>query len=152
MARIAIYDVNSYVLSSLAGLLLPAGSIPPIIPIQDIPEASNFPGSYIVYSVRSAPDPDQWWIHTDDVNYIIWNKDLGKIQDVQTALTDLLRRMDDTATQLNDFLTAAGRNDFTFLSFRIIGTQFPSPVDTEGGEMGQPFNFRYTYTINGGTV
>lgn len=152
MARIAIYDVNSYVMNRLSGLLLPVGTIPPIIPIQDIPESSNYPASYIVYSVRTAPEPEQWWISTDDVNYIIWNKDLGPIQDVQTALTDLLRRMDDSAKDINDFLAAQNKNDFTFLSFRVIGTQLPSPSGSEGGILGQPFNFRYTYTINGGTV
>lgn len=151
--RIAIYDVNDYILNQIPTLFgyTSTQQYKPILPIQDVPEAITFPGAYMTYSVRTSIDPNQWWISTDDVNFMIWDKALADIQDVQVALTNLFRRMDDSATDIMTYLSGIPRNDFTFLSFKMIGTMSPAPLTLEAERYGQPFNFRYTYMLNSGT-
>lgn len=148
---IAIYNVNDYVLNTIPSLFNYTSGLKPIIPIQDVPESITFPGPYITYNVRTTVDPNMWWMSMDDVVYTIWDQDLDNISPITVALTNLFRRMDESATDITEYLDGIASNDFTFHSFKIMSIMSPSPLTLEGERYGQPFNFRYTYMLNAGT-
>lgn len=147
---IAIYNVNNYILETIPTLFKYTTGNKPIVPIQDVPEAKDFPGPYITYSVRTTIDPNQWWVSTDDVIYMIWDRNLNNIQPIVNELIDIFRRMDESATDLNEYVDSINNDDFNYLSFQIVDTVFPNPVAGEGERYGQPFNFKYKYMVNSG--
>lgn len=157
--RKALYDVNEYLLRATpVGPMLgyPNDAAPtvlrPIIPVQQVPEFNSMDPEipYIVYSGRSMPMIDQWWISQDEITYTIWGNDLDTINDVAIELFDIFRRLDESADDINNYLQSIGRNDFRFHFVRVMGDFTPEAATTEGGRFGHPITFRYEYVNQAG--
>lgn len=107
----------------------------PIIPVQEIPEFNNLVGdkTYIVYSFETEEYGDDWWICRDNITFSIISRDYSKSIEIINYLIDVFRRMDESARDINNYLTDAIK--FKFFSTYINSVQSPAPTEEEGGRM-----------------
>lgn len=118
----------------------------PIYPVQQSPESNKSNLPFMTYTTRTTTFNDFWWRHVEDVAYTIWSTSIDTANETAAELIDLMRRMDDSAEELNDFTHSQGYDDFRFYYIRLISATSPSPTDSEGGRYGQPVTFRYEYS------
>lgn len=151
--RQPIYDFNDYLLNgtdvgTLLGWPNPQG-IRPIIPTQQQPEpnANVDDQPYIVYSFRTIHDPDMWWLHTDEVSYVIWGRSFDKLSEVANEIMDNARAMDDSAGDLMGYLISRGTEiEWKFHWVRVMASYSPEPASQEGGRLGWIITLRYEYS------
>lgn len=152
MSRDAVYDLNDYLLNAtpvggLLGWTNAPGEYRPIIPVQQQPEMNeeNPTNPYMVYVTRTSPGIEQWWISMDEVTYTVWGKTLGELTNVTNELMDILKRLDDSAQELDAYLRSVGRRDFDFYYVRVVSVFSPEATAQEAGRYGKPITIRYEY-------
>lgn len=151
--RLPIYDFNEYLLNAtdvgtLLGYPNPTG-LRPIIPTQQQPEPNdrNIVNPYIVYSFRTTTDPEMWWMHIDEVSYVIWGKSFDELAVIANEIMDNTRAMDESAGDLMDYLYSRGTGlDWRFHYVRLLGSFSPEPAGGEAGRLGWILTFRYGYS------
>lgn len=158
MARLAVYDVNDYVLNGTgAGALMgwpTQENIRPIVPAQQQPEMNemNPEHPYMVYRWRTTTETDTWWEHTDELNYVIWGKSYDQLAGVANELVDAFRALDQSAGDLNDYLRAnrPGGPEYIFHWVKVLASISPEPAGQEAGRIGWVVSIRYQYVpVNG---
>lgn len=154
--RSAIYDIRSFLWSELktAGILDENDyyadgfntALVPIIPAQQIPEFNNnLPGRpYIVYDLVARPYGEQWWISEEIVTFTIVSRSANQIQTMMNFMTDIFRRYDKSATDLN--LVLVPDSPFKFFYMFMEGSDPIEPFDNEGGFMSAPLSVQYAYS------
>lgn len=155
MKRLAIYDINDYLLNATpVGEMLGYSGVGlrPIIPVQQQPEMNeqNPTHPYIVYAGRSTPDPQQWWMHEDIITYMIWGKEQESLNEIANEIVDVLARLDTSANELNRYLASVNRTDFIFYYVQVTSVMTPEAANAEGGRYGKPLTFRYEYSKTAG--
>lgn len=156
-SRVAAFDVRSAMWAELqrVGLLDPqdyyADGLPdpivPIIPSQQVPELNNLLAgkTYLTYDIIQKNYGVQWWISEESMVLQIFSRDNKKILAISNFLTDLFRRYELSARDINDVAHAAN-SPFKFLYFRLESANPVQPFIDEGGNMGGDFAIAYTYT------
>jgi hypothetical protein len=78
-------------------------SIVPIIPVQQSPEMSQFLSGkkHIVYDKIGISYDDLWAICTEQVLFTVYSVDVLEIYEIRNFMTDMFRRMDDAAKDVN---------------------------------------------------
>ncbi len=151
MAELAVYEINDYLwgATNLRTIMeYPAGADRPFRPIQQIPESNTTIGSkpYIVYTVLTAPDPAFTDIHSDTILYVVWSETHSMGVKVTNEIIRHLRRGDESATLVNDYLRLNKRNSsHEFLTIAMNNVAFPDPVTQEGGLFGKPLSISARY-------
>lgn len=154
--KLAVYEFNDYILNGtgVGPLLGYTGTgLRPIIPLQQQPEFNkeNPKHPYIVYSWRTSIPDDAWWLHADEVSYVIWGKNLGELSAVAMELIDNCRALDESAGDVMDYFRARGTEiPFDFKYVRVMGSFSPEVAIAEGGRIGWLVTMRYVYTPNSG--
>jgi hypothetical protein len=94
-----IFDINEYY-SENVGM-----EIIPIIPIQQQPELNQFLSGkkHIVYDKIGSSYEDIWLICTEKILFTVYSTDIYDIYEVRNMMTDLFRRMDESARDVNKF-------------------------------------------------
>jgi hypothetical protein len=156
-SRVAAFDVRNAIWSQLqsAGLLNANDYIAdgfntplvPIIPSQQVPEFNNLlPGkTYITYDILQKHTGVQWWISEEVMVMQIVSRSNSQILSISNFLTDLLRRYELSAADINDVAHSAN-SPFKFFYFRLESANPIQPFIDEGGFMSGDFSFVYTYT------
>ena len=105
----------------------------PIIPSQQVPEFNNLlPNKlYMTYDSEILPIEEQWWIVHEIMNLMIVSPDYDQIVKVMNFLTDLLRRYDESATDVK--ASSILSNNFFFHYTAINRIKSPAPMKQEGG-------------------
>ena len=126
----------------------------PIIPTQQVPEFNNLlPGkTYITYDILQRNHGVQWWISDEDMVMRIISRSNTKILTISNFLTDLFRRYEKTAVDINSYLDS--QSPFKFLYFKLESSDPIQPFEDEGGYMSGDFAISYSYTrqVDQGTV
>lgn len=155
--KIAAFDVRNAMWEALknAKLLDPqdyyadgiSEPLIPIIPSQQIPEFNNLlPGkTYITYDIIQKNYGVQWWISEESMTMQIVSRSNSQILAISNFLTDLFRRYELSARDINDVAHLAG-SPFKFLYFRLETASPTQPFIDEGGYMSGDFSIVYTYT------
>jgi len=119
----------------------------PIIPSQQVPEFNNLlPGkTYMTYDIIQKPVGPQWWISEETMVMQIISRSNSEILTIINFLTDLFRRYDLSALDVNS-LAQSNNSPFKFFNFRIESANPVQPFIDEGGFMSGDFSFIYTYT------
>ena len=142
-SALAINDVKSYLWNQIvAQELLDANdyyadglSIPliPIIPAQQIPEFNNLlpAKTHIIYTYDMAAIPQNWWMMTDVINFMVVSPDYEKIQQLLNFMVDLFRRYDESAVNVQN--SSIISNTFLFHYTSVSTVISPEPLDEEGG-------------------
>jgi hypothetical protein len=105
----------------------------PIIPSQQIPEFNNLlPGkAYLVYESEIMPIEENWWIINELMSVMVISPDYDQINTIINFLTDLLRRYDNSATDIKQSNILS--NNFFFHYTSIHRIKSPQPMKQEGG-------------------
>ncbi len=93
--------------------------IVPIIPVQQSPEMNQFLSGkkHIVYDKIGMSYEDNWLICCEQILFTIYSTDVSEINQIRNYMTDMFRRMDDSARDIN--LWANLSNKFKFYSIFI---------------------------------
>lgn len=154
--KVAVYDVRSVLWSELqaANLLDPTdyyadGFIDPLIPIipaQQIPEFNNLlPGkTYIVYDVVQRNVGVGWWMSEETLTLDIVSTSAPQIQTMINFITDVFRRYDQSAREIN--LQISSTSPFKFHFFRLESADPVQAFASEGGFMNGLISITYAYT------
>ena len=99
--------------------------IVPIIPVQQSPEMNQFLSGkkHIVYDKIGLSYEENWAICCEQILFTLYSTDVSEINEIRNLMTDLFRRMDDSA---NDVNLTKSTNNLIFHSIHITET---SPIE-----------------------
>ena len=92
-----VFDPEEYYSESLGDVIIP------IIPVQQSPEMNQFLSGkkHIVYDKVGLSYEDNWLICCEQLLFTIYSTDVSEISEIRNLMTDLFRRMDDSARDIN---------------------------------------------------
>jgi hypothetical protein len=120
---IGLLEADDYYSDSLGS------SIVPIIPVQQSPEMNQFLSgkTHIVYDKIGMSYEENWAICCEQILFTIYSTDVSEINQLRNFMTDLFRRMDDSARDLN--LWGGVSDKFKFYSIFISEISPTSPSE-----------------------
>lgn len=100
----------------------------PIIPIQQQPELNQFLSGkkHIVYDKIGLSYEDIWLLACEKVLFTVYSTDVSDLYAVRNLMTDLFRRMDESARDVNRFKDEA---KIKFHSIHIVETSPITPSE-----------------------
>jgi len=155
-SKVAVSDVRNAIWTELqnAGLFHASdytatgftSPLVPIIPSQQVPEFNNLlPGkTYITYDIVQKNHGVQWWLSDESMIMQIVSRNNTQILTIANFLTDLFRRYEQSAADVNAERMAG--SPFRFLFFRLESANPVQPFIDEGGFMSGDIAIGYTYT------
>ena len=107
--------------------------IVPIIPIQQSPEMNQFLSGrkHIVYDKIGMSYEDNWAICCEQILFTIYSTEVSEINEIRNLMTDLFRRMDDSAKDANAYPGIS--NKFKFFSIFVADISPTSPSEELAG-------------------
>lgn len=107
--------------------------IVPIIPVQQSPEMNQFLSgkTHIVYDKIGMSYEENWAICCEQILFTIYSTDVSEINQLRNFMTDLFRRMDNSAKDLN--LWQGVSDKFKFYSIFISEISPTSPSEEVQG-------------------
>ena len=123
MVTIDIFNESDYYSDGLMDTIIP------IIPVQQSPELNQFLSGkkHIVYDKIGLSYEENWMICCEQVLFTIYATDISEINEIRNFMTDLFRRMDDSARDVNKW---SGISDqFKFFSIFLADISPVSPSD-----------------------
>lgn len=108
-----IFNEDDYYMDSINDVFVP------IIPVQQSAEVNQFLSGkkHIVYDKIGMSYEDNWLICCEQILFTIYATDVSEINQIRNYMTDMFRRMDDSARDLN--LWANLSNKFKFYNIFI---------------------------------
>lgn len=135
-----ILDSNNYYSDSIDE------AISPIIPVQQSSEMSHFLSGkpHIVYDKIGMSYEDNWLICCEQILFTIYSTDLSEINKIRNFMTDLFRRMDDSARDIN---RSGSLNDkFKFYSIFIADISPTAPSEEMQGFFATDITLEIKYS------
>ncbi len=110
-----LFDQEDYYSDNLGSEIIP------IIPVQQLPEMDQFLSGkkHIVYDKIGLSYEENWLICCEKVLFTIYSTDVTEIYEIRNLMTDLFRRMDDSA---NDVNISKASNNLIFHNVMIVET------------------------------
>lgn len=159
----AITVAPVYVLRSYAWALLKAnepdtwdeekyGGLVPIVPLNEEPELSEYPGPRIIYEFSNQETGSMYFRGRGSMTFAIRDHNYRRLTRTMNILQEALGRFDESARDVNDYserLKAATGTDFD-ISFGHIRTSFAesgTPEEEEGGMMVGIVNVSHSYFV-----
>jgi hypothetical protein len=123
----------------------------PITTPQQQPEFNALQKPYIVYSYTKVGSDDLYVLETETAAYTVYSTLEKDVRQVVNLLTAKLGRLDDSASDVNAYLsTVPGvSKEFDYKYISITSAQGPQPSASEGGRMDGLVVIRYAYTHYG---
>lgn len=125
-----IFNADDYYSDNIGEVLVP------IIPIQQLAEMNQFLSGkkHIVYDKIGATYDDIWLICNDQVLFTIYATSVNEIYEIRNLMTDLFRRMDLSAVNVNSW--AGSDSKFKFHSIYISDISPIAPSEELQGFFG----------------
>lgn len=143
-----LFNAADYTVSGFADPLVP------IIPSQQVPEFNNLlPGkTYITYDIIQKHHGVQWWISDESMIMQIISRSNTQILTIANFLTDLFRRYEQSAADIN--MEKMAGSPYRFLFFHLESANPVQPFIDEGGFMSGDISIGYSYTreVDEGTI
>ena len=94
-----IFDEDDYYSDNVGSAIVP------IIPVQQSPEMNQFLSGkkHMVYDKIGLSYEDNWLICCEQILFTVYSTDVSEINEIRNFMTDLFRRMDDSAKDINQF-------------------------------------------------
>mgnify|MGYP000559879775 FL=1 len=110
-----MFDQNDYYSDNLGTEIIP------IVPVQQLPEMDQFLNGkkHIVYDKIGMSYEENWLICCEKVLFTIYSTDITEIYEIRNLMTDLFRRMDESAKDVNSVKTT---NKLIFHNVMIVET------------------------------
>jgi hypothetical protein len=122
LSTIGIFDETEYYSDNLMSTIIP------IIPIQQQAELSQFLSGkkHIVYDKISAGYDTNWLICNEQFLFTIYSTDVSEINEIRNFMTDLFRRMDESARDINRWADLSDKFKFHSIYLADISATTPS--------------------------
>jgi hypothetical protein len=123
MLTVGIFDEDDYYSDSLRDTIIP------ILPVQQAPELNQFLSGkkHMIYDKVGLEYDDNWMICIEQVLFTIYSSEISDINEIRNFMTDLFRRMDDSARDIN--LWDGLSDKFKFYTIYISDISPTSPSD-----------------------
>lgn len=110
-----LFDQDDYYSDNLGSEIIP------IIPVQQLPEMDQFLNGkkHIIYDKIGLSYEENWLICCEKVLFTIYSTDITEIYEIRNLMTDLFRRMDESAKDVNSLKTT---NKLIFHNVMIVET------------------------------
>ncbi len=114
-----MFNQNDYYSDNLGSEIIP------IVPVQQLPEMDQFLNGkkHIVYDKIGLSYEENWLICCEKVLFTIYSTDITEIYEIRNLMTDLFRRMDQSAKDVN---STKQTNKLIFHSIFVMET---SPIE-----------------------
>jgi hypothetical protein len=122
LTTIGIFDETDYYSDNLMSTIIP------IIPIQQQAELSQFLSGkkHIVYDKISAGYDTNWLICNEQFLFTIYSTHVSEINEIRNFMTDLFRRMDESAHDINRWDDISDKFKFYSIYLADISATTPS--------------------------
>ena len=122
LTTVGIFDEADYYSDNLMSTIVP------IIPIQQQAEMSQFFSGkkHIVYDKISAGYDTNWLICNEQFLFTIYSTDVSEINEIRNFMTDLFRRMDESAHDVNRWADLSDMFKFHSIYLADISATTPS--------------------------
>lgn len=164
-----VYYINRYILEKISAMefIDPAQyktdlsdqedfQIPFMIPGQDLPEMTTVYDNdqfkdlaYCIYSVSHRSSPDEPYMFCGQVTYTFYNGDIDMLMGLADYLTELLRREDWSAGDINVFYREEAVYPWDFKWVNVLTSAGPAPTGDEGGRSSFMIVLRYDAIYEG---
>lgn len=134
-----IFDPDEYYSDNIGNEIIP------IIPVQQAPELNQFLSGkkHIVYDKISMSYDDIWLICNEKVMFNIYSTDIMDIYEIRNMMTDLFRRMDESAKDANSARTT---NKIKFHSIYVSEISPIQPSEELQGFLSGDFIIEVKYS------
>ena len=135
-----IFDEDEYYSDNLSQTIIP------IIPVQQSAEMNHFLSGkkHIVYDKVGMSYEDNWLICCEQILFTIYSTDVSEIVEIRNIMTDLFRRMDDSAKEVN---RSGSINDkFKFHSIYIADISPTEPSQEIQGFLSSDITLEVKYS------
>lgn len=138
-----MYDLRAHLWQELTSAGLFEGSeyysdnigeeLIPIIPVQQLPEMNQFLNgkTHIVYDKIGLSYEENWVVCCEQILFTIYSTDISEIAQIRNMMTDVYRRMDESANDLNREMVLS--NKFKFYSIFIADISPTTPSEELAG-------------------
>ena len=119
---IGIFDEDDYYSDNLNSVVIP------IIPVQQSPELNQFLSGkkHLVYDKVSSTYDTNWMICNEQLLFTIYSTDVSEINEIRNFMTDLFRRMDESARDINRWANVSDKFKFHSIYIADISATAPS--------------------------
>jgi len=126
--------------------------IVPIIPVQQSPEMNQFLSGkkHIVYDKIGLSYEDNWAICCEQILFTIYSTDVSEINEIRNLMTDLFRRMDDSARDANAYSGISSK--FKFFSIFVADISPTAPSEELSGFLSSDVILEVKYARHLGTT
>ena len=126
--------------------------IVPIIPVQQSPEMNQFLSGkkHIVYDKIGLSYEDNWAICCEQILFTIYSTDVSEINEIRNLMTDLFRRMDDSARDANAYSGVSSK--FKFFSIFVADISPTAPSEELSGFLSSDVILEVKYARHLGTT
>jgi len=117
-----IFDENDYWSDNLNENIIP------IIPVQQAPELNQFLSGkkHIVYDKISSTYDTNWMICNEQLLFTIYSVNVSEVNEIRNFMTDLFRRMDESARDINRWAEVSDKFKFHSIYISDISPTTPS--------------------------
>lgn len=117
-----VFDEDDYYSDNIGNAIVP------IIPVQQSPEMNQFLSGkkHIVYDKIGLSYEDNWLICCEQILFTVYSTDISEIHEIRNFMTDLFRRMDDSAKDINRFESLNDKFKFHSIFIADISPTAPS--------------------------
>jgi hypothetical protein len=140
LVEYGIFDEDEYYSDNLGHTIIP------VIPVQQSAEMNHFLSGkkHIVYDKVGLSYEDNWLICCEQILFTIYSTDVSEIAEIRNAITDLFRRMDDSAKDIN---RSGSINDkFKFHSIYIADISPTAPSEEIQGFLSSDITLEVKYS------
>lgn len=121
-------------------------TISPILPVQQAPEMSHFFSgkTHLIYDKIGMSYEDNWLICCEQILFTIYSTEVLEINKIRNFMTDLFRRMDDSARDINKYDELS--NQFKFYSIFIADISPTEPSQEMQGFFSSDVTLEIKYS------
>jgi len=122
LLKAKIFDEDDYYSDNVGSAIIP------IIPVQQSPEMNQFLSGkkHIVYDKIGLSYEDNWLICCEQILFTVYSTDVSEINEIRNFMTDLFRRMDGSARDVNRFQSLSNKFKFHSIFIADISPTEPS--------------------------
>ena len=120
--------------------------IVPIIPVQQAAELNQFLSGkkHIVYDKIGMSYEDLWAICCEQILFTVYSTDISDINEIRNFMTDLFRRVDESAKDVNNWTSLS--NKFQFYSIFIADMSPTAPSEELQGFLSMDIVLEIKYS------
>ena len=121
-------------------------TIVPIIPVQQSAELNQFLSGkkHIVYDKIGISYEDNWLVCCEQVLFTIYSTDVSEINEIRNFMTDLFRRVDESARDVNNWTSLSDK--FQFYSIFIADMSPTAPSEELQGFLSMDIVLEIKYS------